>query len=449
MIRRYTREVMGRLWTDEERYRRWLEVELLAAEAWEREGRFPPGTAERLRARARVDVARIEALEAEFRHDVIAFVTAVAETVDPDDARALHFGLTSTDVVDTALSWTLVDALDQIARDLDDLMTVLRELALRYRRTPIMGRTHGMHAEPTSFGLKLALFWLEFGRHRERLRAARQRVAVGKLSGAVGHYANLPPTIEAYVTRRLGLEPAPLSTQVLQRDRHAEVVLTLALIGSTVDKVATEIRHLQRTEVGEVEEPFGEGQRGSSAMPHKRNPVSSEQLSGLARVLRGMVVPALEDVVLWHERDISHSSVERIMLPDATILADYMLASLTRILRGLVVRPDRMRANIDRGGGIAFSQNVLLALVDRGMSRDAAYRLVQAAAMETLADPSRSFRERLWDNEAVRARLDPESFDRLFAWEPYLRYVDTIYERIGLGDADAGPHGASAPGKEA
>ncbi|MCL8207900.1 MAG: adenylosuccinate lyase [Actinomycetia bacterium] len=448
MIRRYTREVMGRLWTDEERYRRWLEVELLAVEAWEREGRFPPGTASRLRERARVDVARIAALEAEFRHDVIAFVTAVAETVDPDDARALHFGLTSTDVVDTALSWTLVDALDLIAQDLAELRAVLRDLALRHRHTPVMGRTHGMHAEPTSFGLKMALFWLEFGRHEERLRAARQRIAVGKLSGAVGHYANLPPAIEAYVTRRLGLEPAPLSTQVLQRDRHAEVVLTLALIGSTVDKVATEIRHLQRTEVGEVEEPFAAGQRGSSAMPHKRNPVASEQLSGLARVLRGMAVPALEDMVLWHERDISHSSVERIMLPDATILVDYMLAGLTRILKGLVVRPDRMRANIDRAGGIAFSQNVLLALVDRGLSRDAAYRLVQAAAMETLADPSRSFRERLWENETVRGLLDPDAFERLFAWEPYLRYVDTIYERIGLGGDPAASRGASPHGKE-
>jgi adenylosuccinate lyase len=448
VIRRYTREVMGRLWTDEERYRRWLEVELLAVEAWEREGRFPPGTASRLRERARVDVARIAALEAEFRHDVIAFVTAVAETVDPDDARALHFGLTSTDVVDTALSWTLVDALDLIAQDLAELRAVLRDLALRHRHTPVMGRTHGMHAEPTSFGLKMALFWLEFGRHEERLRAARQRIAVGKLSGAVGHYANLPPAIEAYVTRRLGLEPAPLSTQVLQRDRHAEVVLTLALIGSTVDKVATEIRHLQRTEVGEVEEPFAAGQRGSSAMPHKRNPVASEQLSGLARVLRGMAVPALEDMVLWHERDISHSSVERIMLPDATILVDYMLAGLTRILKGLVVRPDRMRANIDRAGGIAFSQNVLLALVDRGLSRDAAYRLVQAAAMETLADPSRSFRERLWENGTVRGLLDPDAFERLFAWEPYLRYVDTIYERIGLGGDPAASRGASPHGKE-
>ena len=428
---------MAALWTDEARYQRWLEVELAAVAAYEELGQFPAGTAARLRARATVSAARVDELEATYRHDMIAFVTAVAETVDAEDARALHFGLTSTDVVDTALSATLADALDLILAGIDEVRAACRQLALAHRDTPAVGRTHGMHAEPTSFGLKWALYWLEFGRQRERVQRARAQMAFGKISGAVGHYANIPPFVEQYVCRHLGLTPAPLSTQVLQRDRHAEVVLALALTATSIDKCATEIRHLQRTEVGEVEEPFRAGQRGSSAMPHKRNPVSSEQLSGLARVVRGYAVPALEDMPLWHERDISHSSVERVILPDATILTDYLLHQLARIVGGLTVRPDRMRANLERGGGLVYSQRVLLALVAAGVSRDEAYRAVQAAAMDALADGGVPFRDALGKDPMVAAHLPKADRDRLFDWRPYLAEVPAIYERIGIVDGPA------------
>ncbi len=434
MIKRYTRPEMAALWSDDARYQRWLEVELLAVAAYESLGQFPGGTAARLRERATVSAARVDELEATYRHDMIAFVTAVAETVDPDDARALHFGLTSTDVVDTALSATLVEALDLVLAGVDRVRAACRRLALAHRDTPAVGRTHGMHAEPTSFGLRWALYWLEFGRQRERLIRARAQMAFGKISGAVGHYANIPPFIEQYVCEHLGLTPSPLSTQVLQRDRHAEVVLALALTASSIDKCATEIRHLQRTEVGEVEEPFSVGQRGSSAMPHKRNPVSSEQLSGLARVVRGYAVPALEDMPLWHERDISHSSVERIMLPDATTLVDYMLHHLARILDGLTVKPARLLANLEHGGGLVYSQRVLLALVAAGVSRDDAYRAVQAAAMAATQGEGRSFRDALADNPLVEAHLSHAEREGLFDWHAYLAEVPTIYERIGILD---------------
>lgn len=441
MIGRYSRPEVARLWSDRYRYERWLEVEILAVEAWERLGRFPSGTAARIRAQARVDPARIEELEQVYRHDVIAFVSQVGETVDPDDRRALHFGLTSSDVVDTALSTIIVEALDIILQDIAALRAALRRQALKHRRTPIMGRTHGMHAEPTTLGLKFALWWLEFGRHADRVARAREQMRVGKISGAVGHYANVPPAVEAYVTERLHLAPAPLSTQVLQRDRHAEVVLALALVGSSIDKVATEIRHLQRTEIGEMAEPFAEGQRGSSAMPHKRNPVASEQLSGLARLLRGYAVPALEDIPLWHERDISHSSVERVMLPDATILADYMLTRLATIVDGLEVHEERMRRNLDLAGGVSFSQAVLLALVARGLDRDDAYRRVQRAAMQALNGDG-AFRALLWQDPEVRSRFTAAEWDALFDVEPYFRYVDTIYERIGIAaEAEASASG--------
>jgi adenylosuccinate lyase len=432
VISRYTRSEMANLWSDETRYRRWLEVELLAVEAYEQLGRFPPGTAARLRERATVSSTRVDELEAEYRHDMIAFIAAVSETVDPDDARAIHFGLTSTDVVDTALASVLVEALDLVLAGVDRVRERCRALALKHRDTPAVGRTHGIHAEPTSFGLRWALYWLEFGRHRDRLAHARAQMAVGKISGAVGHYANVPPEVEQFVCRRLGLTPAPLSTQVLQRDRHAEVVAALAILASSIDKCATEIRHLQRTEVGEAEEPFGRGQRGSSAMPHKKNPVSSEQLSGLARLMRGYVVPALEDIPLWHERDISHSSVERVMLPDATALAHYMLHHLARILDGLTVHPDRMLANLERGGGLVYSQRVLLALVDRGLPRGDAYGAVQAAAMAAMRQGGGSFRAELQADPRVAGLLGDEDWDRLFDWRPYLRHVPEIYRRIGI-----------------
>lgn len=431
MIDRYSRPAMKRLWTDEERYRRWLKIEVLAVQAWEELGKIPAGVAKRLEA-ATVQPDRVAFYEAEYHHDVLAFLSAAGETVAPEDAKYLHFGLTSTDVVDTALATLLHDALGLLLETIDALSETVRRRALEHRRTVVMGRTHGMHAEPTSFGLKLALWWLELGRDRRRLEQARDGVGVVKLSGAVGNYANIPPAVEARVAASLGLRPAPLATQVLTRDRHAEVVTSLAILGGTLDTMATEIRHLQRTEVGEVEEPFAQGQRGSSAMPHKRNPVKCEQISGLARVLRGYVVPALENIPLWHERDISHSSVERVILPDAMILADYVAATMRTIIEGLTVRPERMRANIEASGGLVFSQNVLLRLVEAGMSREDAYKRVQGHAMAALAEPVRSFRQRVEDDPVIRDRLSPETLRAVWDVEPYLARVDEIYERIGI-----------------
>ncbi len=425
---------MKTLWSDQNRYERWLEVEILAAEAWESLGQVPVGTAQRLRDRARVDAARVDAHEAVYHHDMLAFISAVAETVDDEDAKYIHFGLTSTDVVDTALASLLTEALDLILEGLEGLREAVKERALENRAVAAIGRTHGIHAEPTSHGLKWALWWLELGRDLERVRHAREGMAVMKLSGPVGNYANLPPAIEEFVGARMGLRPAPLSTQVLQRDRHAEVITSLAILGSTLDKIATEIRHSQRTEVGELEEPFSAGQRGSSAMPHKKNPIKCEQISGLARLLRGYVVPALEDMPLWYERDISHSSVERVLLPDATTLADYLLVQMTRVVKGLTIRADRMRENLEMTGGLVFSGKVLLALVDRGMTRDHAYDVVQRHAMAATGDRSRTFRVRLMEDPEVQALISREDLAALFDIAPYLSQVDTIYRRIGLID---------------
>jgi len=431
VIDRYARPRLRELWSDLTRYQRWLLVEIYAVEAWEKLGHIPPGVAQRLR-RATVDPARVAFYEDRYHHDVLAFISAVAETVDAEDAKYIHFGLTSTDVVDTALSSLIVEALDIILEGLDALIEKVRQRAIENKWVPVMGRTHGMHAEPTSHGLKWALWWLELGRSRDRILRARQGMAVMKISGAVGNYANIPPAVEAYVGERLGLTPAPLSTQVLQRDRHAEVIAALAILGGTLDKMATEIRLSQRTEVGELEEPFASGQRGSSAMPHKRNPIKSEQISGLARLLRGYVVPALEDIPLWYERDISHSSVERVMLPDATTLADYMIHQMIRIVDGLTIRTDRMRENIEKTGGLIFSGKVLLALVDQGMTRDDAYQVVQRNAMAALADPRQSFQERLREDPDVKARLSSDQLEELFRVEPYLAAIDAIYQRLGL-----------------
>ncbi len=436
MIERYSRAVMRDLWSEQHRYDRWLEVEILAVQAWERLGKIPEGVSSRLR-NATVSPERVEYWEAQYHHDVLAFLSAVGESVDPEDAKYIHYGLTSTDVVDTALSSLLNEALVIIHQDLVALRKAVRHIALTHKMTPIMGRTHGMHAEPTSFGLKALLWWLELGRNMERLEAASRRMRVMKISGAVGNYANIPTAVEQHVGDALGLEPAPLSTQVLQRDRHAEVVMVLALIGTTLDKMATEIRHLQRSEVGEVEEPFAVGQRGSSAMPHKRNPVKAEQISGLARILRGYVVPALEDVPLWHERDISHSSAERVMLPDVTILTDYLLTQMHRIIDGLVVNPERMLHNIHLSGGLVFSQKVLLALVEQGMTREAAYKLVQGHAMAALKDPSQTFRFRLEQDSEVAQRLPGGALSQLFDIGPYLAAVDEIYDRIGIESEEA------------
>ncbi len=381
MIDRYTRPEMGALWTDEHKFQTWLDVELAACAAMAQAGLIPRQDWAAIRRRAGFDVKRIRKIEAEVRHDVIAFLTNVAERVGPA-ARHVHKGLTSSDVVDTALSVNLVKAADLLLADVDRVRAAAARLAEKHAFTPMIGRSHGIHAEPTTFGLKMALMFDEFGRARARLAAARETVRVGKLSGAVGTHAHLDPKIEAAVCRRLGLKPATISTQILQRDRHAEYAAVLALVGASVERWAQEFRHLQRTEVGEVEEFFGRGQKGSSAMPHKKNPVVGEQLCGLARVLRGHALAAMENVALWHERDISHSSAERIILPDATILLDYMLDKLAALTAGLKVDAARMRANLDLTHGLIHSQQVLLLLVEKGIAREAAYRWVQRNALE-------------------------------------------------------------------
>jgi adenylosuccinate lyase len=430
MISRYTRAEMGALWSDEARYARWLAVELAVCDVYARRGIIPAEAAGRIRRQARVDGRRIEEIETRVRHDVIAFLTNLEEAIG-EDSRYVHLGLTSSDVVDTALALQLVEAADRLLAGLDRLRAVLRALALRHRDTVMVGRTHGVHAEPTTFGLKAAGWYAEAGRNRERLARARETVRVGKISGAVGNFAHVAPEVEAEVCRALGLEAAPVSTQILQRDRHAELVSTCAIVAGSLEKIAVEIRSLQRTEILELEEPFAEGQKGSSAMPHKKNPVSCEQVSGLARVLRAHAGAALEDIALWHERDISHSSVERIVLPDATILLDYLLAQMVRILDGLTVDAERMRENLDRSHGLVYSQRVLLALTEAGLPRQRAYEIVQRDAMRAWQE-RRSFLEILQEDAELTARIGPDVLKACFdpAW--YLRHVDTVFRRLGL-----------------
>ena len=430
MIDRYTRPEMGRLWTLDRRYYWWLQVEILACEAWAELGVIPSQGAAQIRAHARYDVDAVLAKEKETRHDVVAFTRVVSESLG-EERKWVHYGLTSTDVVDTALSAQLQEAAQLLRQDLQDLLNVLPPLAREHKYTLMMGRTHGVHAEPTTFGLKVALWYAELQRDLERFEAAVERLRYGKISGAVGTYANVDPRVEEAVCRRLGLKPAPISTQTLQRDRHAEFMFTLALIGTTLDKVATEIRALQKSEIRELEEPFYAGQKGSSAMPHKRNPVSCEQISGLARVLRGFTVPALEDVVLWHERDISHSSVERIVLPDATILLDYMLHRMVGIIRDLRVYPENMRRNMERTFGLYNSQRVLTALIGKGLAREQAYDAVQAAAMESW-EQARPFLDTVGNQPLVRNHLTQEELAACFEPEFHLRHVDDIFARLGL-----------------
>ncbi|GLG02157.1 adenylosuccinate lyase [Alicyclobacillus hesperidum subsp. aegles] len=429
MIDRYSRPEMAELWTLEARMKWWLEVEILAVEAWSELGVIPAEDARKIREHARFDVDRVLEIERETRHDVVAFTRAVSESLG-EERKWVHYGLTSTDVVDTALSAQLRKPMAIIREDLEALLSTLEALAKRHRTTVMMGRTHGVHAEPTTFGLKCALWYAEIERDLERFDAACERLRYGKISGAVGTYANVDPQVEEKVCARLGLKPAPISTQTLQRDRHAEFLFTIALIGTTLDKIATEIRGLQKSEVREVEEPFYKGQKGSSAMPHKRNPVSCEQISGLARVLRGYVIPALEDVPLWHERDISHSSVERVVLPDATILIDYLLNRMNRILSDLHVYPENMRRNMERTHGLVFSQRVLTTLIDKGMSREAAYDTVQPLAMQAWEE-SRSFKDLVLASEPIRAVLSQDDIEACFdpAW--HIKHVDTIFHRFG------------------
>ena len=436
MIPRYQTPEMARLWSEVEKFRRWAEVERLALAAWEQLGRVPRGLSERLEAslRARpLDEAfarRVAERERVTRHDLAAFVDVLGEWAgDAELRRYLHFGLTSTDVVDTAQNLALKEALGLVLKALEGLLDALKEKALRYKDLPAVGRTHGVHAEPTSFGLKFAHFYAAFRRHRERLVRARRTIAVAKLSGAVGNYAMIPPEVEAYVARALGLAVDPITTQVTPRDRHAEVLAALALLGAELERLAVEMRHLARTEVGEVEEGFQKGhQKGSSAMPHKKNPVGFENVSGLSRMLRGYLTPALENVPLWHERDISHSSVERVSLPDATTLAHYLLRRSTGLLRELVVHEDRVRKNLELTRGLVFSQRVLGALIERGLTRDEAYRLVQRAAMRTWEEGT-PFKNALLD---AGVPLSEAELSALFDPAFYLRYVDDLYRRAGL-----------------
>jgi adenylosuccinate lyase len=430
MIARYTRPQMGAIWTDQGRLERWLEVELAGTDVLAERGVVPREAAARIRERARVDAARVLEIESRVRHDVIAFTLAVGEAIgDPEAARWLHYGLTSNDVVDTAQALQVREASRLIDAGLKRLGEVLEKRAHEFQHTPQIGRTHGIHAEPITFGLKIANWFAENRRNQERFCHAARQMAVGKISGAVGNAAHLGVEVEEAICRRLGLEPAPVASQVIQRDRHAEFLSALAIVAATLEKIAVEIRHLQRTEVREAEEPFAAGQRGSSAMPHKRNPVSCEQISGLARVVRANAQAALENVALWHERDISHSSVERIILPDSTILIDYMLARMTDILTGLRVFPERMQRNLDLTQGLVFSGQLLLDLVEAGAPRDAAYQWVQENAMAAWEADS-SFRERVARDTRITKFLDAAALGRAFDLDRQLHQVDAIFRRV-------------------
>lgn len=430
MIDRYSRPEMSAIWTEEAQFQAWLDVELAACWAWSQLGHIPSADVDKLYADARFDVARIHEIEHTTRHDVVAFTRAVSETLG-EERKWVHYGLTSTDVVDTAWGVRLKKANAILSADIDAMIEVLGSMARRYKHTVMMGRTHGVHAEPTTFGLKCALWYAEMVRNRERFARAAADVEFGKLSGAVGTFANIPPEVEELVCGKLGLSYAPVSTQTLQRDRHAYYMATLALIATTVEKMAVEVRHLQKTETREVEERFHEGQKGSSAMPHKRNPVGSENITGCARVIRGYMVTAYENVPLWHERDISHSSAERIILPDATILLDYVLDRFTRILRDLVVFEDTMKANIDRTFGVIFSQRLLLKLIDKGLSREAAYDRVQPLAMQAW-NTQVPLRQLIETQSDIPSYLTIDEISDAFDPRHHLAQVEAIFKRVGL-----------------
>src|SRR4051812_20578029 len=436
MIQRYTNPEMGAIWSDRRRYETWLEVELAAADATAEAGLIPREAAQELRAKAsglEIDIERIEEIERVTQHDVIAFTTAIAEQVGPA-ARWLHFGLTSSDVLDTAQAIQMREACALVIRNIGLLMEAVRQRAGEHRDTPMIGRTHGVHAEPMTFGLKLALWYSELQRDFDRMLRARDAVSVGKISGAVGTFAHLDPSVEARVCERLGLEAAPVSSQVIQRDRHAELMSAIAVTGASLETFALEIRGLQKTEIGEVEEPFAKGQKGSSAMPHKRNPIGCEQIVGLARLLRGNAMAAMENIALWHERDISHSSVERVILPDSFIALDHMLRRFTRIVRGMVVYPERMLENLQRSRGVVFSGTVLLELARRGISREQAYEWVQRNAMRAFHE-RRDFKALLLADADVMQVLTPAEIEKAFDLQDQLRNVDAIIDRVFAGAA--------------
>lgn len=430
MIERYTRPEMANIWTEQNKFEAWLEVEILACEAWSELGAIPKEDVKKIRQGAKVHVDRIKEIELDTRHDVVAFTRAVSETLGPE-SKWVHYGLTSTDVVDTALSYLLKQANEILLKDLDRFLEILKNKAIEHKQTVMMGRTHGVHAEPTTFGLKIALWYAEMKRNRERFIQAMETVRVGKMSGAVGTYANIDPFVEKYVCERLGLETAEISTQTLQRDRHANYMATLALIATSLDKFATEIRGLQKSETREVEEAFKKGQKGSSAMPHKRNPIGCENISGLARVIRGHMVSAYENVPLWHERDISHSSVERVILPDATMLLNYMLNRFGNIVKELTVFPENMKRNMERTFGLIYSQRVLLSLINKGLKREEAYDRVQRLAMQAWEE-QRQFRPLVETDEVISQTLSADEIEDCFDYHYHLSQVETIFKRVGL-----------------
>lgn len=430
MIERYSRDEMSSIWTDQNRYEAWLEVEILACEAWSELGYIPKEDVKKIRENAKVNVERAKEIEQETRHDVVAFTRQVSETLG-DERKWVHYGLTSTDVVDTALSYVIKQANEILEKDLERFIDVLAAKAKKYQYTLMMGRTHGVHAEPTTFGVKMALWYTEMKRNLKRFKEVRKEIEVGKMSGAVGTFANIPPEIEAYVCEHLGIDTAAVSTQTLQRDRHAYYIATLALIATSMEKFAVEIRNLQKTETREVEEAFAKGQKGSSAMPHKRNPIGSENITGISRVIRGYITTAYENIPLWHERDISHSSAERIMLPDVTIALDYALNRFTNIVDRLTVYEDNMRNNIDKTYGLIFSQRVLLALINKGMVREEAYDKVQPKAMESW-ETKTPFRELIEQDSSITDVLSSEELDDCFDPKHHLNQVDTIFARVGL-----------------
>lgn len=432
MIKRYTLEKMGHIWSEKNKFRKWLDVEIAVCKAWNKLGKIPDNALKEIIEKTYIDdktIERINELDKVYNHDVLAFITAIAEQIG-ENGRYVHLGLTSSDVIDTALGLILKESVELLEKDVEELLDILKENALKYKDTVMMGRTHGVHAEPMVFGLKFALWYEEFKRHRERLKHTKEVVCVGAISGAVGTYSNIPPELEELALEELGLKPEPVSNQVIQRDRHAHYMATLGLIASSLEKIAVEIRHLQRTEVLEAMEPFKEGQRGSSAMPHKRNPITCERITGLARLIRSNVIPAMENIALWHERDISHSSVERVILPDSSIALNYILELTKKVLKDLVVYPQNMLKNMDKSKGLYFSSKVLVALVEKGLSRDQAYNIVQRNALKAWDTEGMMFKDALLSDPEVMSKLSQAEIDNIFKVEEFLKNIDYIYKRV-------------------
>jgi len=430
MIERYTRPKIGRIWTEENKFQKWLDVELAALDALARYGHIPKDIPKKVRSKARFSVKRIHEIESEVGHDVIAFLTNLSENVGPA-GRYVHFGLTSSDILDTSLALVLKECSEILIADLNELLAALKKIAKTHKGTLMVGRSHGVHAEPITFGLKMGLFYAEFKRSLVRFERAAESIAYGKISGAVGTFANVPPNVEEYVCKKLGLKPAPISTQIIQRDRHAEYLTAIAIVGGSLEKLATEFRNLQKTETLEVEEQFGKKQKGSSAMPHKRNPITSERIAGLARVLRGNALAGLENMALWHERDITHSSVERIIFPDSTILLDYMLSKMTHVVKHLKVRKDKMRENLESSKGMVFSQGLLLKLIEKGLTREEAYTYVQGAAKKVW-DNGLSLKEVVLKDKKILKHLKVKEIKEAFDYSYHTKHVNQIFSRIGL-----------------